>query len=177
MNQREMIEMKKSVKAVILIAVIIAAVLIGVFHTDVYLRIYPKDRISGTYTVTLDGKPVDYRARYTSDFQEEELPCGENGTVGLKGGEYGRYTVILEPGDGAPEKLPGIRLEIFNSNWWNFVKFDLTCGIKTVGKQFEAEMGLTYSYYDVNAKQAKKTVNRTFGGVNPGERILLNADV
>lgn len=65
----------------------------------------------------------------------------------------------------------------FNTNWWNLVNFELTCDIKTVGNQFGAEMGLTYSYYDANAKQAKETVNRTFSGINAGDNILLNADV
>lgn len=71
--------MKKSMKITLLCVLIAVMACVGIFHTDIYVRCYPKDRIVGQYSVTLDGKAVDYTVRYRSDDREAESLCGENG--------------------------------------------------------------------------------------------------
>lgn len=142
--------MKKSIKITVFCVFIVVIACAGIFHTDIYVRCYPKDRISGKYTVTLDGETIDYVVRYTSDSQNQVKPCGENGTVGIKGGEYGVYKVIFSPVADAGKSLPDIELEIFNTNWWNIINFELSCDLKQVGDEYTLDASLAYSYYSVD---------------------------
>lgn len=131
-----------------LVCVLIAVIaFFGLLHKDIYVRCYPKDRIVGQYTVTLDGKAVDYTVRYRSDDGEAESLCGENGKFSIKGGEYGGYTVILSPTKESEKSLPDIKLEIFSHNWWNIISFVLTCDINGNGKNRSLDTSLQYSYY------------------------------
>lgn len=171
--------MKKSMKITVLIVLIAVIAFAGLFHTDIYVRCYPKDRIVGQYTVMLDGKPVDYTVRYCSDDRETENLCGENGKFSIKGGEYGGYTVILSPTKESEKNLPDIKLEIFSHNWWNIISFALTCDVNGNGKKRSIDAVLQCSYYTADAAlRTEKLEKHTTESVTKEKRttILLPID-
>lgn len=155
--------MKRHRKIMLLLAVVAAVFSACLFGTDIFLRAYPKDRINGTYTVTLNSKQIPYCMRYTSDFQPPEQDCGQDGTAGIKGGEHGCYTIIFSPKDNTEEEPPAVKLEIFNTNWWNLIDFELNCDIKSVGQEYRVNTNLTYSYYsaDMVSKRETKTIHQS----------------
>lgn len=162
----------------LLLAVVAVVFLVCLLGTDIFLRVYPKDRINGTYTVTLNGKPIPYRIRYTSDFQIQDQDCGQDGAVGIKAGEYGRYTLIFSSKDENEENLPAVKLEIFNTNWWNLINFELNCDIKSVGQEYRVDADLTYSFYsaDMLSKRQTKAIHQS-DKIGKKEAVTFRSDV
>ena len=134
---------RKKVWIIVLCAVLGTLLLIGgllallraAFPT-LYYRIYPFDRITGTVTVTVDGKPYLLRADEFSKNQDvfHGTPrfsvLGGTAHVRIRGGEKEPYGFMLKI-DGVEHSM---RIGTFHFNWWDVTKFDLSIAVDTTAK-------------------------------------------
>ncbi len=134
---------RKNVWIIVLCAVLGMLLLIGgllallraAFPT-LYYRIYPFDRITGTVTVTVDGKPYPLRADEFSENRDvfHGTPrfsvLGGTSHVRIRGGEKEPYGFMLKI-DGVEHPM---RIGTFHFNWWDVTKFDLDIAINTTAK-------------------------------------------
>ena len=134
---------RKKVWIIVLCAVLGTLLLIGGLLAllraalpTLYYRIYPFDRITGTVTVTVDGKPYLLR---TDEFSENRdvfhgtprfSVLGGTAHVRIRGGEKEPYGFMLKI-DGVEHPM---RIGTFHFNWWDVTKFDLGIAVDTTAK-------------------------------------------
>lgn len=124
---------KKTAKiiAIILAAALLLAGLVFLLFRPLYYRFYPFDRITGTLRITVDGEEYALKAGdVTGRLDASEIAVGfRNGADGaeisIRGGEYGPYSLLIQV-DGVSIPMEAV---VYQSNWWNVVKFDLDISI------------------------------------------------
>ena len=119
------------------VIVVIAAAVLFVPARLIYFRLYPGDRVKGTITVTVDGEEYSLDEKNITVEHEHQgydfKP--DDGEISLKAGDYGAYDIIIS---GLPD-IPPITVAVYQANWWNVERFDLTVAVDT------KEKSITYS--------------------------------
>ena len=110
------------------------AILRAAFPT-LYYRIYhPFNRITGTVTVTVDGKPYSLHSDSISSVEDSyrntphaSVNADGSARVRIRGGEKDGYGFLLHI-DGVEQP---IRIGTFHYNWWAVTQFDLSVSVDT----------------------------------------------
>ena len=118
----------------ILLICALFAILRAVFPA-VFYRVYPFARITGTVTVTVDGKPYSLHPHSISaledshrDTPHSSIKPDGSARVRIHAGRYGMYGFCLTIDDVAQP----IRITAYQFDWWNVTRFDLTVSVDTV---------------------------------------------
>lgn len=119
------------VVGIILLIGALFALLRAAFPT-LYYRVYPFDRITGTVTVTVDGKPYPLHSdSFSTDktvyrnTPHASINADGSARVRIRGGEKTSYGFLLHI-DGVDQP---IRIGTFHFNWWDVTQFDLTVSV------------------------------------------------
>lgn len=133
MRKKDLITAVCAILGILLLVGALFAVLRFTVPTLFY-RIYPFARISGTVTVTVDGKPYVLRSNSISAVEDtfRSRPLVSIGTTGsahirIRGGDYGGYGFLLHI-DGVEQP---IRINTHHFNWWSVTQFDLAVSVDT----------------------------------------------
>lgn len=99
-----------------------------------YYRIYPFSRITGTVTVTVDGKPYSLHSDSISSVEDSyrntphaSVNADGSARVRIRGGDKDGYSFLLHI-DGVEQP---IRIGTFHFNWWDVTQFDLAVSVDT----------------------------------------------
>lgn len=127
-------------KGVICIGTVIIAILLFavVFNYNwIYYRLYPFDRITGTFSVKLNNKEITTLEQYY-EYENNGKIRLENDTkkFDIKAGKYGRYKIGFIVSNDELNKVTNDKyfLEIddvdlsvtyFNTNWWHVTQIDI----------------------------------------------------
>ena len=142
-------------KVVWLITVVIIASIVVAFNYEwFYYRLYPFDRITGTYSITVNGESIYSSEQYFEHIPDEKIRL-ENDTKSfrIKDGPYGMCTIgfvvdadtlYKATGDENVKEYGDVDLSVnfFNTNWWHITVLDIKIDI------FEEE-DKWYAYYDI----------------------------
>lgn len=119
----------KSRKKYVIMAVLLVIVSVLYFCSPIHYRLYGGDRIRGTVRIKADGSSYSLKSEdiiFSDTGYVREL-TDSYADLGLKGGEYGKYTVELNnPPAGKP-----IKLDFFQANWWDVKNYELSIDIDT----------------------------------------------
>ncbi len=99
-----------------------------------YYRIYPFNRITGSVTVTVDGKPYSLHSDSISSVEDSyrntphtSVNADGSARVRIRGGDKDGYSFLLHI-DGVEQP---IRIGTFHYNWWAVTQFDLAVSVDT----------------------------------------------
>lgn len=147
-------------KVFIILGILVALILvIGAFNYKwIYYRVYPFDRITGEYEISVNGKEVSIIEAYY-EYENGGKIRLENDTENfkIKGGKYGRYEIgfILDEDIlyklTDDEKFKGngnidVSVVYMNTNWWNISELDIEIDIIK-------DNGEWYVCYDVELEE------------------------
>ncbi|MBO4951269.1 MAG: hypothetical protein J6E38_09725 [Clostridia bacterium] len=132
--------MKK--RFLILLIFIIVLLIICAFNFKwIYYRLYPFDRITGEYEISVNGKEINPVGEYYEYGNSGKIRL-ENDTESfkIKGGEYGRYeigfvlsgdTLYQLTNDKQFKDGGNVDLSIiyYNTNWWHISELDIEIDI------------------------------------------------
>ena len=121
------------VVGIILLIGALFALLRAAFPT-LYYRVYPFDRITGTVTVTADGKLYSLHSdSFSADkdtyrkMPKVSIRADGSARVRIRGGDKAAYGFLLRI-DGVEQP---IRIGTFHFNWWDVTQFDLAVSVDT----------------------------------------------
>lgn len=99
-----------------------------------YYRIYPFSRITGTVTVTVDGKPYPLHSDSISAVEDSyrntphaSINTDGSARVRIRGGDKASYGFLLHI-EGVEQP---INIGTFHYNWWDVTQFDLSVSVDT----------------------------------------------
>ncbi len=132
--------MKKK-KTIILASIItllaVAITLIAFNYKHIYYRLFPTDRITGTYSFTIEGNEPEFVLDEYYEFEDSGKVRLESEGFCFKiaGGEYGRYKIgFMANGDDLysatadksfQKKDYDFSISYMNANWWNVTEIEL----------------------------------------------------
>lgn len=162
--------MKK--RLLILAAMFVAALIICAFNYKwIYYRIYPFDRITGEYEISVNGKEIDT----VDEYYEYEIGGKirlENDTENfkIKGGNYGRYEIGFVLSEEVLYKLTNderfkgngivdLSIAYFNTNWWHISELDIDIDIVKNNDEW-------YVCYDVELEEPLESLQITTSKVS-----------
>ncbi|MDP4120683.1 MAG: hypothetical protein Q8876_06495 [Bacillota bacterium] len=135
--------MKKHKKIILTILVLFAIFSIAsatiYSYKPLYYKIYPFDRIKGTVSITINGKPatIDSNSFTCSRDSKEHVSVSSNddGSINFstKGGSYGIYFFkLLLNNNSISKELPAkiIYFNYYNRFWYNVANVDIHFDIK-----------------------------------------------
>ncbi|MFV0341827.1 MAG: hypothetical protein ACK5JH_02895 [Anaerocolumna sp.] len=156
----------------ILSIIIILSLLSGVPLKN---RFYLKDRITGTFTMTVYGKdydPVDEILEYENEGTKQLNIVGSN--FSIKGGKYGSYKISFSLDNEELFQLTGDELfahytsnptltyQYINTNWWNVTKMKLSADMTLVNGNWVINMKTVYSETLEDGIYSEHTITKTF---------------
>ncbi len=139
-------------------------------------RIYLKDRITGTFSMLVDGKPynpTDETLEYEDDGTQRLADDGA-GNFTIKGGEYGRYKIgfILEndelfeltqdPIFKSYDSDPTLTFFYINANWWHITKMTLTAEMVLSGDKWVINCKVVYKESTEDGGFIENTAQKSF---------------
>ena len=150
-------------KKVFLIISLIFILFICAFnYKQIYYRIYPFDRITGEFEITLNGKRINMIDEYYVYENSGKIRLeNDTETFKIKGGKYGIYKIgfiidndILydQTNDLFFKDSGDIDLKVcyYNTNWWNISNINIKIDLIN-------DNGTWYAYYDISLKEKQKT--------------------
>lgn len=141
-------------------AIIVALTLVvcSINYNWLYYRVYPFDRITGEYEITVNGKSPRLAEEYYEYADDGKIRL-QNDTedFSIKGGEYGRYTIgfVIDDkelfeltGDERFKETKDLELSVVyhNLNWWHISELDIEIDVA-------CENGEWYVYYNIDLEE------------------------
>lgn len=133
----------KNKLGIIILAIALAFVLvICAFNYEwIYYRVYPFDRITGEYEISVNGKEINNIDEYY-EFENSGKLRLENDTENfkIKGGKYGGYKIGFLINEDTLYELTNdetfkgndnidLSITYFNTNWWHISELDIEIDI------------------------------------------------
>ncbi len=124
----------------------------------IYYRIYPFDRITGEYEISVNGHEIDAVEKYYMYDESDRISLKNSAEeFHIKGGKYGRYSLgfVLDSdvlfkltNDDKFKESDNIDLSVvyFNSNWWHISELDIEIDIVKENDEW-------YVYYDIDLEE------------------------
>ncbi len=170
--------MKK--KWIIFISVVLTLILISVIllMTLPYFknRIYTGDRITGTFSMTVAGKPykpTDETLEYENNGTQRLADDGA-GNFTIKGGKYGGYKIVFilendklfeltqDPIFESYDSDPTLTFFYINANWWHITEMTLTAEMVLSDEQWVINCKAVYKESTENGGFSENTAQKSF---------------
>ena len=138
-------------------------------------RFYFGDRITGTFSMTVDGKeydPIEEMLEYENE-GTQRLTTSISG-FSIKGGSYGSYKIGFLLDNKELYKLTGdekfnlyttnslLTFQYINTNWWHITKMTLTAEMSLVDGEWIISTKVVYSEPLENGEVSESTVEKVF---------------
>ena len=146
-------------------------VLVGLTrHYPAKYFFYLSDRITGTITVSVDGKEYVPVEGILNDNSGTHRLLLSDSKFSLKGGNYGVYKISFELDNEELFKVTGeecfktytsnpfLTFKYFNTNWWHVTKMTLTAEIVLVNDEWVVNVKVVYSNPSENGSVSEYAV-------------------
>ena len=146
--------MNKKAACLLSVVVVMILIIVAFNYKWIYYHLYPFDRITGTYSITVNGESINSIEQYYESEPSKKIRL-ENDTKSFKiKGGYGMHKIgfIVDndvlyktTNDERFKECDDINLDFsyFNTNGWHVIEFDIKIDIVD-------EAGTWYACYDVN---------------------------
>ena len=116
----------------VVLGLFLAAVVLFFISKPWYYRLfYPWDRITGSISLEIDGKPCSISKESVTAFDGSDrekirvTAKGESTTISIHAGDYGEYSFMMAV-EGVSQPL---EIVCYQYNWWNVCDFNLEISV------------------------------------------------